>query len=131
MASPDYEFADVTVDQSGKLSCVLVKLASVQDTAGNPALSEQQPAGPRQWYEAQGRQTLKTLVADLDSRGHNALTVQEDGSIRIRPIGDGAEVAQGTLGNLPAKNFWPELSEILQQDGLAAAVQDNCIVVTW
>lgn len=128
---PDYEFADVTVDQSGKLSCVLVKLASVQDTAGNPAPPEQQPTGPRQWYEAQGRQTLRTLVADLDSRGHNALTVQEDGSIRIRPTGDGAEVAQGTLGNLPAKNFWPELAEILQQDGLAAAVQDNCIVVTW
>ena len=37
---------------------------------------------------------LETLVTDLDSRGHNTLTVQEDGSIRICPEEDGEEVTQ-------------------------------------
>lgn len=91
----------------------------------------QQPADPQQWYEAHGRKTLEKLVADLDSRGHNALTVQEDGSICISPKGDGTEVKQGTLANFPAKTLWPGLVKVLEQEGLSAAVQNDCIAVTW
>lgn len=124
---PDYELADVTVDQSGRLTCALVKLAPME----KPSAPNQQPTDPQQWYEAQGRQTLETLVADLDSRGHNSLTLQEDGSICISPKGDGAEVKQGMLANFPAKNLWPRLVEILEQEGLTAVVQNDCIAVTW
>ena len=124
---PDYEYADVTVDQGGKLTCLLVKMSPVE----KPAPPNQQPVEPQQWYEAQGRQTLGTLVADLDSRGHSALTVQEDGSICIAPKGDGTEVKQAVLANFPAKDLWPKLVEILKQEGLAATVQDDCIAVTW
>ena len=124
---PDYEYADVTVDQGGKLTCLLVKMSPVE----KPPPPNQQPVEPQQWYEAQGRQTLGTLVADLDSRGHNALTVQEDGSICISPKGDGTEVKQAVLANFPAKDLWPKLVEILKQEGLAATVQGDCIAVTW
>ena len=124
---PDYELADVTVDQSGRLTCALVKLAPMEKQVP----PNQQPADPQQWYEAHGRKTLEKLVADLDSRGHNALTVQEDGSICICPKADGKEVKQGVLSGLPAKALWPELVKLLEQDGLAAAVQNDCIAVTW
>ena len=127
----DYEFADVTVNQNGKLSCALIKLAPVQGTAAQPVPPNQQPADPQQWYEAQGRQALEILLADLDSRGHNALTVQEDGSVCVCPKADGKEVKQGMLANFPTKALWPRLAEILEQDGLTTAVQDNCIAVTW
>ena len=82
-------------------------------------------------YEAQGRDALGKLVADLDSRGHNSLTVREDGSICICPKTDGKEVKQGVLPGFPAKGLWPELAELLERDGLAAAVQNDCIAVTW
>lgn len=127
---PDYEYADVTVDQSGKLSCALVKMVSAQETK-QPAAPNGQKPDHEIWYESQGRQALKNLLADLDSRGHNALTVQEDGSICICPKADGNEVKQGTLADFPAKAIWPKLAELLEQDGLMAAVQDNCIAVTW
>ncbi len=126
----DYEYADVTVDQSGKLSCSLVKMVSVQETK-EPAAPNQEKPDHEAWYEAQGRDALGKLVADLDSRGHNALTVQEDGSICICPKADGKEVKQGVLSGLPAKALWPELVKLLEQDGLAAAVQNDCIAVTW
>ena len=126
----DYEYADVTVDQSGKLSCALVKMVSVQETKV-PAAPNQEKPEHEAWYEAQGRDALGKLVADLDSRGHNALTVQEDGSICICPKADGKEVKQGVLSGLPAKALWPELVKLLEQDGLAAAVQNDCIAVTW
>jgi len=127
----DYDYADVTVDQSGKLSCSLVKLTPIQKAAENPIQPNQQPSEPQQWYDALGRQTLERLVADLDSRGHNALTVQEDGSIYICLKKDGGEVKQGVLKDFPAKDLWPKLAGILNQEGLAATVQDKCIVVTW
>ena len=126
----DYEYADVTVDQSGRLSCSLVKMVSVQETKQASAPNEQKP-DHEAWYEAQGRDALGKLVADLDSRGHNALTVQEDGSICICPKADGKEVKQGVLSGFPAKALWPELVKLLEQDGLAAAVQNDCIAVTW
>ncbi len=128
---PDYEFADVTVDHSGKLSCALVKLASVESAANRPVPPNQQPVDLDAWYEEHGRQTLETLVADLDSRGHNALTVQEDGSICISPKGDDTEVKQGVLADFPGKDLWPRLAELLEREGLAASVQENCIAVTW
>lgn len=126
-----YEYADVTVDQSGKLSCALVKMVSVRETAEPGGAPNQQQPDYEAWYEAQGRGALETLVADLESRGHNALTVREDGSIFICPKADGKEVKQGVLSGLPAKDIWPKLAELLEQDGLAASVQDNCIAVTW
>ena len=127
---PDYEYADVTVDQNGKLSCVLVKMVSVQETKQPAAPNEQKP-DHEVWYEAQGRDALGKLAADLESRGHNALTVHEDGSIFICSGADGKEVKQGVLPGFPAKAHWPKLAELLQKDGLTASVQDNCIAVTW
>lgn len=127
----DYEYADVTVDQSGRLSCALVKMVTVQETREPSASPNQQKPDYERWYEAQGRDTLRKLVSDLNSRGHSALTVQEDGSICILPKADGKEVKQGLLERFPAKASWPKLVKLLEEDGLAATVQDNCIAVTW
>lgn len=128
---PEYDFADVTVEQSGKLSCSLVKLAPVREAVEKPVPPNRQPVDLEVWYEAHGRQTLETLVSDLDSRGHNTLSVQEDGSICVCPKGDGTEVKQGSLKDFPAKVLWPRLAEILEREGLAATVRENCIAVTW
>jgi len=127
----DYDFADVTVDQDGKLSCSLVKLAPVEKMVEKPVPPNQQPFDPRDWYDANARQTLGHLVADLASRGHSSLSLKEDGSICICPKGDGGEVAQGMLADFPAKDCWDRLAKILEQEGLAATVQDTCIAVTW
>lgn len=127
----DYDFADVTVDQNGKLSCSLVSLAPVQKATEKPVPPNQQEFDPQVWYDANARQTLEHLVADLDSRGHSNLFLKEDGSICICPKGDAEEVAQGTLADFPAKDCWDKLAEILEQEGLAAEVRDFCIAVTW
>ncbi len=126
-----YEFADVTLDQSGKLSCSLVSLASVQDAAKKPAPPDKQEFDPQVWYDANARQTLERLVADLDSRGHSSLTLKEDGSICTCPKGDGTEAKHGLLADFPAKDCWQKLVEVLERAGLSAAVQDGCIAVTW
>lgn len=127
----DYEYADVTVDQSGRLSCALVKMVTMQETKDTPTAPKPQKPDYEQWYEAQGRDALRKLVSDLNSRGHNSLTMREDGSVCISPKADGKEVKQGMLERFPSKASWAKLAKLLEEDGLAATVRDNCIAVTW
>lgn len=78
---PDYEYADVTLDKNGALDCSLVKIVPMQDNAP----SGQPSADPQVWYELEGRGVLDALIADLRSRGHSSLTLNEDGSNCSRP----------------------------------------------
>ena len=60
---------------------MLVNMVSVEETKSLPAAPNQQKPNHEVWYEGQGRDVPGRLMAALESRGHNALTVQEDGSI--------------------------------------------------
>ena len=109
---PDYEYADITLDHTGKLECSMAKVVPVQSRAqGTP--SGQPAINPQAWYELEGRRVL------------------EDGSIRIQAIPDGQEVTKGSCSNFPAKVYWPQLATVLKQDGLSADVLTDRIVVSW
>lgn len=124
---PDYDYADVTLDRQGGLRCSLVKVAPLEKT---PA-PDQQPVDPRVWYEMQGRSILEDLIADLRSRGHNSLTLNEDGSICIQPVAGGEEIKKNSFATFPEKVYWPRLAKVLEQEGLSTDVQDTKIQVSW
>ena len=101
---PDFDHADVTVDQKANISCSRVKivpLSQIGATADeeSKAPPNRQPVDPQIWYEVQGREVMETLMADLNSRGHNSLTLYENGNICIRQ--DNEEVAQEQLPGFP------------------------------
>lgn len=126
---PDYDFADVTLDRQGSLHCSLVKVAPLDGSqAGAP---NQQPLDPRAWYELQGRELLEDLITDLRSRGHSSLTMNEDGSISIQPVNGSEELVKESFVTFPEKVYWPRLAKVLEQEGLAADVQDTRILVSW
>ena len=127
----DFDYADVTLDQKANISCSLVRVVPVQGAEEQPAPPNRQPVDPQVWYETQGREILENLVADLNSRGHSSLTLKEDGSICITPTDGGAEVVQDSFRSFPEKVYWPRLAKVLEQEGLAATVQDNCIALAW
>mgnify|MGYP000010874186 FL=1 len=77
----------------------------------------------------QGREVMETLMADLNSRGHNSLTLYENGNICIRQ--DNEEVAQEQLPGFPDKTYWPRLVKVFERNGLAAEITGTGIVVTW
>ena len=126
---PDYEYADVTLDQKGSLSCSLVKIASVQDD-GQGTPSKQPSPDPSAWFELEGRDVLDTLIADLRFRGHSSLTLNEDGSISIQQS-TGSNTTKHAFATFPEKVYWPRLADTLAQEGLSADVQDSHIVVSW
>lgn len=129
---PDYDYADVTLDQKDAISCALVKVTPLYEgDQEQPAPPNEQPVDPRVWYELQGQQILEELVADLNSRGYSKLYLKEDGTISIKPEGSQEELVQASFDSFPEKVYWPRLKDVLEQAGLAATVEDTCIQVAW
>ena len=131
---PDFDHADVTVDQQANIDCSMVKIVPLSHIGAIPDEESKtppnhQPVDPQIWYEVQGRGVLEALMADLNSRGHNRLTLQEDGNICI--LQDGEEVAQEHLSGFPEKTYWPRLVKVFERNGLAAEITEKSIVVTW
>lgn len=127
----NYEYADVELDRQGNLSCSLVRRMVEHAPDGEPQAPSGIPLDPRIWYEQQGRQMLEMLIADLNSRGYQHLTLTEDGSICTRQNGTEEDTVQSTFGSFPPKVYWPQLVKVLEQEGLAATVQADCISVSW
>ena len=130
---PEYEYADVELEQSGMLSCSLVKRLAPPSSEQEPLPQppNQQDVDPQVWYERQGRKTLETLIADLDSRGHHCLFLKEDGSICVRPMEGDEETVQDTLKDFPEKRLWERLVKVLEDAGLAAVAREDCITIAW
>ncbi len=128
---PDYDYADVSLDRNGKLTCSLVQIAPINETKEKPAAPGQESLDPRIWYETQGSDVLETLVADLASRGHHSLTLKEDGNICVKPVDGGEEVSHGMFPSFPDKVYWPGLVKVLENNGLAATATDAGIIVAW
>lgn len=126
----DYEYADVALDQMGGLHCSMVKVVPVQGN-GQDAPSGQSPIDPQVWYELEGREILDGLIADLRSRCHSSLTLNEDGSVSIQPMDGEDKIARDIFACFPEKGAWPRLADVLAQEGLTADVQADHIAVSW
>lgn len=90
---------------------------------------QQQPSDPQIWYELQGRKVLEDLIADLHSRGHSSLSIKDNGDICIKQAD--AEVTAQTLKNFPERNYWQAHTKVFEKEGLAAAVTETGLAVTW
>lgn len=131
---PDFNYADVIFDCKANINCDMMKIIPLGEVAGasNAAPVQkppQQPADPQIWFEMQARQVLEDLIADLYSRGHNSLTIKENGDICIKQAD--AEVTAKTLKNFPPRNYWQALARVFEKEGMAAAVTDTGLAVTW
>lgn len=85
-----FESAEVVLDKQAHLRCELINTVPLRPnptTASpeKPRIPAETPplSNPRIWYETEGRAALEGIVADLSSRGHHSMTVQEDGHIQL------------------------------------------------
>lgn len=132
---PDYNFASVVFDSKANIGCDMMKIVPLSEVAGTahaaPAAPapQQQPSDPQIWYELQARQVLDDLIADLHSRGHSSLTIRDNGDICIKQAD--SEVTTQTLKNFPERNYWQALAKVFEKEGLAVAVTESGLAVTW
>lgn len=128
---PDYNYAEVDLRRSGRIECRLVRVdpfpsGAIEQKEARPKEDEQ--FNPQVWFELQGRQVLEDLVADLDSRGHHSLTMNEDGSITVED--DVGGKAFPAFSSFPRKVHWPQMVRVLEGAGYAADVDGDGIRIT-
>lgn len=130
----DFNFADVTFQQSADIKCSLLKIvpmAEVQTPSGEkePVPQNQNPIDPQVWYEKQGRTVLETMITDLNSRGHHSLTIRENGEIAIKQAD--TEITSQAFDFVPERMYWTRLAKVFEREGMAATVTDAGIVLSW
>lgn len=134
---PDFNYAEVTLDQSAKIDCQFLKIvpfAVLQNGADEQTEEKPKPKTPSEidpqiWFEKQGRTVLQNLVADLASRGHSSLTIEANGSILIKQ--DGQDIKRPAFSNLPGKEYWPRLCKVFERNGIASEITDNGLLLSW
>ena len=84
---------------------------------------------PQVWFEFQGRKVLEQVIADLSSRGHSSLTMNENGSITVE--GDEGEETVASFQTFPQRVYWPQTLRVLERAGYAAGEDGDAITVTW
>ena len=130
-----FESAEVVLDKQAHLRCELINTVPLRpnptaDATEKPRIPAETPPlpDPRIWYETEGRATLEGIVADLSSRGHHSMTVQEDGHIKLS---DGSTSALPELHGFPPVGCWEKLKQVFAGDGLAAEEISGKLVLSW
>jgi len=141
-----FNYADVTLDQNAGISCSLVNVvpmaqlgkdAPAQETAEKETASaapktapqKQNAVDPQVWYEVQGRKVLEALITDLHSRGHNCLTIRENGDIAIKQADK--ELVRAGFESVPERTYWTRLCKVFEREGMAANITDGGILLSW
>ena len=130
-----FESAEVVLDKQAHLRCELINTVPLRPnptTASpeKPRIPAETPplSNPRIWYETEGRAALEGIVADLSSRGHHSMTVQEDGHIQLA---DGSTSVLPELHGFPPVGCWEKLKQVFAGDGLAAEETSGKLVLSW
>lgn len=123
----NYNYAEVTFSQDAEVSCQLLHVAPMENNQGSN--KQEDKINPQIWYEQKGKQILSSLIADLNSRGYNSFTIEEDGNIAVQQ--QSQDIKKHIFDSLPDKTSWPQLAKILESSGIAAEVTKNGIVLSW
>jgi hypothetical protein len=131
----DFNYADVTLDGLAQLDCKMIKIVPFADLRKNGGSEPEKkqnkpsPADPEAWYSIQGKKVLENCVADLNSKGHDSLTIKENGDICFLRADN--EIVRDRFTNFPNKSSWQALVKIIEKQGLSASATDKCIKVSW
>lgn len=133
---PDFNFAEVTLDPTARISCKLLKLVplgtqpesdnTVEQGKEKKAVTE---VNPQIWYEQKGKSVLTNLIVDLNSRGHSSLTIQEDGNVVIKQ--ENNDIKKRLFESIPNRVSWPRMVKIFERDGIATEITDAGLVLSW
>ena len=141
-----FDYADVTFDQNAGISCSLVNIVPMAQLGKEapapentetvtpsavPQATPQKPnaVDPQVWYEVQGRKVLEALITDLHSRGHNCLTIRENGDIAIKQADK--ELVRTGFESVPERTYWTRLCKVFEREGMAANITDGGILLSW
>lgn len=125
----DYNYAEVSLDQYGRLNLVMMTIESLKPHREPSDENPKQHSDPSTWYELVGKTELTNYVGDLHAKGHDRLFISESGEVFIKT--DGNSVTTGILNQFPARDHWDVLMDILTQDELSVKETDGTLELSW
>lgn len=129
----EYTHAEITVDQFARIDFKMLRMVDLNALLGEPdkKSSQEEPVttDAAAWFDLVGRQQLTSIITELNTRGHSKLTIAENGDVFV--VEDDAPVKQDTLNNLPGKNFWQDLVQLIADTGAKAKVDGEQLRVSW
>ena len=81
------------------------------------------------WYSGYACDVLAALIDDQNARGQKWLTIRDDGEILA--LRGRKETAVGKLEGLPPRRDWPEIRELMREDGIRATEERTGLVLNW
>jgi len=136
---PDFNQADIKFDSLGRIKCNMIRVVSFDDLKNTgaskpvntpkPDNQSNPPIDAETWYGIKVKKVLEKCVADLNSCGHANLIIKENGDICVQK--DNKETVCDKFRNLPGKNLWDSLVKVIIKSGLSAAIENDCIKVSW
>lgn len=128
----EFTHAEVTVDQLARIEFKMMKLVDINtllSSTQTPPAAEPVTTDATAWFDLVGRDQLTAIVTELNTRNHRKMSIAENGDVYV--VEDDASVKQGALENLPGRNFWNELSELITGIGIKAQVTGDQLRLTW
>lgn len=125
----DYNYAEVALDQYGRLNLVMMTIESLKPHRDPSDEEPKQHEDPSTWYELIGKSELTNCVGDLQAKGHDRLFISDSGEVFIK--NDGHSVATGILNQFPSRDYWDVLMDILTQDELTVKETDGMLELSW
>ena len=133
----EYNHADITLGEDASISIAMLRLQELRDIL-HPVSREGEDgqAVPPMlqniaaWWDLRAQKQLTDVITDLKSRGHKSLYINETGDVLI--VEGAGYINQLHLENLPERQVWPQLCEIIAKDGTMQASQVEAnILVSW
>lgn len=125
----EFTHAEVSLDSYGNIHLQLMKLQELSKQLQPESDIEEAPVDCSSWYELVGASVLNQIITDLNARGYESLSINENGDVFITE--NNTPVIKEHFQRFPSKKYWEELITIFQQNELQAQETGNSLVLTW
>ncbi len=125
----EYTHAEVNLDTYGSIHLQLLKIQELSRSQASEATKKEPPVNCDSWYELVGENVLNQIITDLNARGYESLSINENGDVFITE--NDTPIVKDHFQNFPGKKHWTELIAIFQKNELQAQETDNVLVLTW
>lgn len=125
----EYTHAEVSLDSYGSIHLRLMKIQELSKQYNPESNTEESPVDCRSWYELIGASVLNQTITDLNARGYESLSINENGDVFITE--NDTPIVKDHFQNFPAKKHWTELIAIFRENELQAQETETTLVLTW